>query len=67
MALTAVLFAHPVRQLLFILPDDLDAVVSASAVDDDLFQVWIVLLQNGANGLFQVFSLVERWSNYRNF
>ena len=53
MALAAIRLALPIRQLLFVLSDDLDTVVGASTVDDDVLKVRVVLFQNGEDGLFQ--------------
>lgn len=59
MGLTPVGFAHPVSQPAFILPDDFCRVIRTAAINDDVLQVGIVLIEHRQDGLLQVMSLVE--------
>ena len=61
MALASVLFAHPPSEMFFVLSDNLDTLIRAPAVNNDVLQVGITLQQNRANGLFEVLSLIVRW------
>ena len=64
MALAALRFAHPVCQLLFVLSDNLNAVIRAAAVDDDVLKIRVTLLQDGEDGLFKELPLVEGGGDY---
>ena len=58
--LAAVLLADPVRQMLLVSLDHLDAVVCAPPIHDDAFQVGILLAEDGQDRLFQEPSLLVR-------
>ncbi|MNN86034.1 hypothetical protein D3C81_2033910 [compost metagenome] len=60
MRLPAVRRAFPVAQVTFVLTDDVHAAVGRPAVDDDVFQTRIALVQHRQNGAFQELGLVER-------
>ena len=47
--------------MLFVPLDDLYGVVSAAAIDDDVFKVRIPLLNDRQDGLFKKSPLVEGW------
>ena len=66
MALAPVWFAYPIRQVLFILADDLEGFVRASPVYDDILQLRITLFQDTPDGLLYVLSLVKggRYDGY---
>ena len=49
----------PISQPGLIFPDDIQGVIGAAAVDDDVFQVGIALQQDRADGLLDELPLVE--------
>src|SRR5262249_28280402 len=53
-SLTAVLFAHPISNPILEFPNDFDAVIRASAVDDDVFEVRVALVKYRRNRLLQI-------------
>lgn len=59
--------ALPAGEIFLVLPDNLDGIVRAPAVHDDIFKVRIVLAEHRVDALFQKFPLVERWGYYGNF
>src|SRR5688572_7161434 len=56
--LSAILFADPVGEAIFVLANDRDAFVSAAAVDDDVLERFVALLQDGKDRLFEKPALV---------
>jgi peptidoglycan/LPS O-acetylase OafA/YrhL len=56
--LPPILFADPVRQVLFVPLDDVDTAVGAAAVDDDVFEIRITLREDAVDGLFEVGGLL---------
>src|SRR2546426_12229008 len=58
-ALPTVRFARPVGQPRSILFDDLDGVISTSAIEYYVLQIWIPLEQNRANCLFNEPPLIK--------
>ena len=67
MALPPVWLAHPVSQPGFVLTNNFTASVRAVPVNDDVFEVRIILKQNRADGLFDEPCLVVRGSNDADF
>src|SRR5439155_25669140 len=65
-ALPGVVLAHPIREVTFVSLDDLHAPVGAAAVDDDVLEVGVVLVEHGADGSLEVRTLVERWGDHRD-
>ena len=59
-ALTTVRLAYPVFQILLILLDDVETIVRAPAVDQDILDIRILLLEDRENGLFKIRTLVVR-------
>jgi len=59
-ALTTVLLAHPVFQILLIFLDDVETIVHAPAVDHDILDIRILLLEDREDGLFEIRTLVVR-------
>ena len=59
LGLPAVLLADPPGQPVCILLDDLHAAVGRTAIDDDVLDVVIVLLQDGKHGLPEEGRLIE--------
>src|ERR1051325_11550377 len=57
--LTAIFLAYPVSQSIFVSTNDVKCFIGAAAVDNDIFKVWIVLIENGQNRLFQEAALIE--------
>jgi len=49
----------PVRQTVSIFFDNLQAAIARAAVDDDVLQVWVILLQHRAQRLLEESRLVE--------
>src|SRR5262245_37259570 len=60
------MFAHPRTQPWLVFANDLDAVVGAAAVDDDVFQVGIALQQDGSNRLLEECGLVKTGCDNRD-
>ena len=56
--LAAVLFADPEGEVLFVALDDVDGAVGAATVDDDVLEFWVVLGEDGVDGLLQEGGLV---------
>ncbi len=50
----------PPLQLSFVLPQDLVAGVGRSVIDHEIFERRVLLLKNGANGLFEILRLIKR-------
>src|SRR5437667_11877793 len=70
--LAAILFADPVGQVLFITTNDLDALISAATVDDYVFEIRILLIEDRQNRLFEKLFLIigrgedaELWRHYK--
>jgi len=57
-ALPTIFFADPVRKIFFVPLDNIDATVGASTVDDDVFEVRIVLFQDRYNGFLEKLRMV---------
>src|ERR1051325_5467405 len=57
--LTAIFFAHPESQSIFVSTNDRNRFIRTTAVDDDVFEVWIILIQDGSNSFLQVNALIE--------
>jgi hypothetical protein len=58
--LPLVRFAYPIFEMLFIFFDDLNAVIRGSAVDDNVLEVWVSLLQHGEDSSLEVHTLIKR-------
>src|SRR4029453_6299658 len=58
LGLSPVLLAHPAGEKLLIAFDDVDAVVAAAPVHDDVFKVRVALFEDRQNRLFQIATLV---------
>ncbi len=58
MQLAAILFAGPVGQMLFMTTNDLDALISAATVDNNVFEIRILLIEDRPNRLFEKLSLI---------
>src|SRR5258707_6240850 len=67
MDLATIFFAHPVGQMLFIALDDFDSFIRAATVDDDVFEIRILLIEYRQNRLFNKLSLIERRRNDAEF
>src|ERR1035437_10782445 len=59
---TAIRLTDPVSQPLFVFSNDFNTAVRASAVDDDVFQIWVSLKEDRTNTFFDKFTLVEQRS-----
>jgi hypothetical protein len=42
-------------------PDDIHAAIGGSPVNNDVFDVWISLLQHRCDGFFKERGLIEAW------
>src|SRR5262249_1108015 len=67
LGLSPVLLAHPAGEKLLIAFDDVDAVVAAAPVHDDVFKVRVSLIEDRQNRLFQVATLVVGGCHDRDF
>src|SRR5712671_1598905 len=65
--LAAVFFGHPVGEVLFMPADDVDALVRAAAVDDDVLDLRAFLAEHRSDGLFEESPLIERGSHDAEF
>ena len=65
--MAAIRTAAPVAQMFFVFLDDGYRVVCAASVHNDVFQVWITLVQHRFNTLFQINPLIEGGSDDRDF
>ncbi len=63
MRLASIGLTDPIRQPVFILTDDVHAAVIGAAVNDDILNVGVVLVQDRQDGLLQELGLIVRWSN----
>jgi len=61
--LASILFADPVSEVLFVALDYVDSFIRAAAIDDDVLQRFVSLVEYRQNRLFKKSSLIERWSN----
>src|ERR1044071_4266009 len=57
--LSTIFFTYPVSQLVLVAANDRNTLISAAAVDDDVFERLITLIQYRQNRLFQEMALVE--------
>ena len=57
-ALSTVFLADPIGQVLFVLSNDLDRLVGASTINDDVFEIRIALRQNRIDRACDVIALV---------
>src|SRR5215218_9195278 len=57
--LAAILFTFPIGEFVFVAANDRNAFVGAAAVDDDVLERLITLIQDGEDRLFQEPALVE--------
>lgn len=57
----------PVRQPVGIFLDNLQAAIARAAIDDDVFQVGVILLEHRAQGLLEERRLVEGRRHDANF
>src|SRR6185369_3598503 len=62
--LASILFADPVSKVLLVAFDYIDTFIRAAAVDDDVLQRFVSLIQYRLNRLFKKTSLIEGRSNY---
>src|SRR2546430_16346879 len=62
-ALTTVRLAYPVFQVLLIFLDDVETSVRAPAVDHDILDIRILLIEDREYGLFKIRTLVVRRGN----
>src|SRR5262249_18356419 len=67
LGLSSVPLTHPAGEKLLIASDDVDAVVAAAPVHDGVFQVWVMLVEDRQNRLFQVAALVVGGCHDRDF
>jgi len=51
----------------FIFTDDIHGMISTPSVNNDVFEVWIILLKNRLYGFFQEFGLVIGRGDDSNF
>src|SRR5207245_10576918 len=65
-ALTTVRLAYPVFQMLLIFLDDIETIVRAPAVDHDILDIRILLIEDREYGLFKIRTLVVRGGDDRN-
>ena len=56
--LAVVLLADPICQPFLVTPDDVDALVGTATVDNDVFEVWVTLQENGPNCLLDEAALI---------
>lgn len=56
--LSVIFLAYPPGQMAFVFLNDRDAAIAATAVDDDVFEVGIVLAEDGEAGLLEKGRLV---------
>src|SRR5687767_13684135 len=59
LGLTGLLFRGPICQARRVFLDDLRTATRGSAVDDDIFDARISLIEYGSQGLFEIGSLIE--------
>ena len=59
MHLPAIFFTHPVSKTVFVATNNRNAFVSAAAVDHDVLERLVSLLEHGQDRLFQETALVE--------
>ena len=64
--LTPVGLGDPPGKPVGIALDDIQRAIGGSAIDDEVFQVGIILRQHRLDGLFEETSLVIRWSEDGN-
>src|SRR6516225_146140 len=64
--LAAIFLAYPVGQPALVFPNNFDTPICAAAVDDDVFQIRIILIENRVYRLLDEGSLVEGWRDNRN-
>src|SRR5262245_11946446 len=51
MPLSAVFLTDPIRDAILEFFDDVDTAICAAAIDDNVFEVWIILTEHRQNGL----------------
>src|SRR5215831_17736114 len=61
--LPTILLADPERNSIFVFANHIERLVGATAVNHDVFEVWVVLIKDRENRLFQEPALIERRSN----
>src|SRR6266404_6218815 len=59
MDLTPIFFTDPEGEPIFIAPNDLYRFVGAAAVDDDVLEIGIILVEHRQNRLFQESALIK--------
>src|SRR6185437_7038683 len=64
--LTTILFANPIGQTAFVLPNDINGPIRTSTIDDDVFQVWISLVEHRGDRLLDKLRLIQRGRDYGN-
>jgi len=57
--LPAIFFSFSMRQSMLVFPNDRNAFICAAAVDNDVFERLVALIENGQDRLFQEAALVE--------
>jgi len=61
--LTLIGFAHPFGEVAAIFLDDFAAAIGRPTVDNDIFQMRIILAQHRINRFFEIPGLIERRGN----
>ncbi len=58
-----VFLALPICQAISVFLDDFQAAVAGTAINDDVFNVWVILLEHAKHGLLKEARLVEGWGD----
>ena len=60
-------FACPISQLIFMLPDYVHGIIGAAAINNDVFQIRIILPKHREDGLLKIVSLIKGRSHNADF
>lgn len=63
MGLTPIGFADDLIDTIPVCVNDAQGSVCRSSVDEDVLEVWVVLVEHRAQGFFNVGALIERWGD----
>ena len=67
MALPPVRLTNPIGNTLLVLFDNINRIIGAAPINDDVLEVWIVLIDDRKNSFFNILPLVVRGGNNRYF
>jgi hypothetical protein len=60
MSLATVLFTDPIKKVISIFADDFNRIIRTTAIDYDVFKVWVALIENRPDSFLQKPALIER-------